>query len=86
MKSKAGIGLKPIVTEKAVMMIELDNILTFSTDMRFTKEEIKKEVEEIFEVEVQKVRTLNKKNKKYSYVQLKSKYPAIDIATKLGLM
>ena len=45
-----------------------------------------REVEEIFEVEVQKVRTLNKKNKKYSYVQLKSKYPAIDIATKLGLM
>lgn len=86
MKSKAGISLKPIVTEKAVMMIELDNILTFSTGMNRTKEEIKKEIEEIFEVEVQKIRTMIKKNKKYAYVKLKNKFPAIDIATKLGLM
>lgn len=86
MKSKAGISLKPIVTEKAVMMIELDNVLTFSTGMTWTKEDIKKEVEEIFEVEVSKVRTMIKKNKKYAYVKLKSKFPAIDVATKLGLM
>ena len=86
MNSKAGISLRPIVTEKAVMMIELDNILTFSTNMQFTKEEIKKEIEELFDVEVARVRTMNKRNKKYSYVKLKSKYPAIDIATKLGLM
>jgi large subunit ribosomal protein L23 len=86
MSSKLGISLKPIVTEKAVMMIELDNVLTFSTDMQITKEDIKKEVEELFEVEVAKVRTMNKKNKKYAYVKLKTKYPAIDVATKLGLM
>ena len=86
MKSRAGISLKPIVTEKAVMMIELDNVLTFSTGMTRTKEDIKKEVEEIFEVEVAKVRTMIKKNKKYAYVKLKNKFPAIDVATKLGLM
>jgi len=86
MKSKSGINLKPIVTEKAVMKIELDNVLTFSTGRNRTKEEIKKEVEEIFEVEVQKIRTIVKKNKKYAYVKLKNKFPAIDVATKLGLM
>jgi len=78
--------MKPIVTEKAVMMIERENILTFSTDARKTKGAIKKEVEEMFNVKVDKVRTLIKGNKKYAYVKLKSEFPAIDIATKLGLM
>jgi ribosomal protein L23 len=34
--------LKPLVTEKAVMMIESQNILTFTTEKERTKEEIKK--------------------------------------------
>ena len=86
MNPKSGIHLKPIATEKAIMMIEIDNVLTFSTDMQRTKKEIKKEIEEIFEVEVEKIRTMQKKNKKYAYVKLKKKFPAIDIATKLGLI
>lgn len=86
MKSKSGISLRPIVTEKAVMMIELDNILTFSTGMERTKQEIKEEIEKMFEVKVKKIRTIVKKNKKYAYVKLKDNFPAIDIATKLGLM
>ena len=45
-----------------------------------------KQVEELFEVKVNKVRTLIKGNKKYAYVKLNEKFPAIDIATKLGLM
>ncbi|MBR9701580.1 50S ribosomal protein L23 [Candidatus Pacearchaeota archaeon] len=79
-------SLKPIVTEKAVMMIEAQNVLTFETDRRKTKELIKKEVEEVFEVKVDKVRTLVRGNKKYAYVKLNEKFPAIDVATKLGLM
>jgi len=78
--------MKPIVTEKAVMMIEAQNILTFETDMRKTKELIKKEVEEMFEVKVDKIRTLIRGNKKYAYVKLNEKFLAIDVATKLGLM
>ena len=78
--------MKPIVTEKAVMMIEAQNILTFETDMRKTKELIKKEVEEMFEVKVDKIRTLIRGNKKYAYVKLNGKFLAIDVATKLGLM
>lgn len=79
-------SLKPIITEKAVMMIESQNVLTFSTDMAKTKTEIKKEVEEMFEVKIDKIRTLIKGNKKYAYVQLKKEFLAIDVATKLGLM
>ena len=79
-------NLKPIVTEKAVMMIERENILTFKTEKNKTRDEIKKEVEEIFEVKVVRVRTLVRDNKKYAYVKLNEKFPAIDLATKLGLM
>ena len=78
--------MKAVVTEKAVMMIELKNILTFMVDKRKTKEDIKKEVEEVFEIKVEKVRTLIRDNQKYAYVQLKKEFPAIDVATKLGLM
>jgi len=37
-------------------------------------------------VKVAKVRTHTLKNKKVAYVKLKSDYPAVDVATKLGLM
>lgn len=78
--------LKPIVTEKAVMMIEGKNVITFETEKEATKTEIKKEVESLFSVKVEKVRTLVRNNKKCAYVQLKKEFPAIDLATKLGLM
>ncbi len=79
-------NLKPIVTEKAVMMIEAQNVLTFETDKNKTKTKIKKEIEELFEVKIEKIRTLIKGNKKYVYAKLKKEFPAIDMATKLGLM
>ncbi len=78
--------LKPISTEKAVMMIERDNLLTFSTELTKNKEEIKKEIEELFEIKVDSIRTLRKNNKKYVYAKLNKKFPAIDVASKLGLM
>ena len=78
--------MKPIVTEKAVMMIERENVLTFEVDKRKNKEEIKKEIEETFEIKIEKIRTLIKGNKKYAYVKLKKEFLAIDLATKLGLM
>jgi len=78
--------LKPISSEKAVKMIELDNTLLFETDRRSTKEEIKKEIENIFSVKVEKIRTHIVLNKKYAYVRLNKSNPAIDIATKLGMI
>ena len=78
--------IKPMVTEKAVMMIERENVLVFVTGMKKTKEEIKKEIEELFNVKIDNIRTLIKKNKKYAYIKINEKFPAIDVATKLGLM
>ena len=57
--------MKPIVTEKAIMMVESQNIITFIVDRRTTKDKVKKDVEEIFGVKVEKVRSLIKKGKKY---------------------
>ncbi len=78
--------MKPIVTEKAVMLIESQNILEFETEKEKTKPEIKKEIENLLKVKVEKLRTMIKGNKKYVYVKLKKEFPAIDVATKLGLM
>jgi len=78
--------LKPITSEKAVKLIELDNTMLFEVDSRMNKEEIKKEVESIFKVKVDKVRTLIRQNKKFSYVKLNKSNPAIDVATRLGMI
>ncbi len=81
-----GTTLRPVMTEKAVMMIERDNLLVFQDSMKKTKDEIKKDIEEVFDIKVQGIRTLIRKNKKYAYVKLKGDALAIDVATKLGLM
>ncbi len=78
--------MKPIVTEKAVMMIESQNILTFVLDRRQNKTDIKNEIEDLFKIKIEKLRTLVRDNKKYVYVKLKKEFPAIDVATKLGLI
>jgi len=78
--------IKPITTEKAVKLIELENTLIFQTDRKARKEEIKKEVEEMFNVKVDKVRVLIRGNHKNAYVRLNKKNPAIDVATKIGMI
>jgi len=78
--------IKPVTTEKAVKLIELENTLLFEVDRRIGKEEIKKEFEEQFDVKVEKIRVFSRKNKKLAYIRLNKKNPAIDLATKLGMM
>jgi large subunit ribosomal protein L23 len=78
--------MKPILTEKAVMMIESQNVLTFEVDKRISKDEIKKELEKTLSIKVDGVRTLIRGSKKFVYAKLNKKHPAMDVATKLGLM
>lgn len=79
-------NLKPIATEKAIMKVEAENTITFLVGQKTTKEEIKKEIEDLFKVKVNKIRTHIKNNKKIAYIKLNKKDLAIDLATKLGLM
>jgi len=78
--------IKPITSEKAVRLIEAENTLLFETERRRRKPEIKAEIEKTFKVKVEKVRVFIKGNKKYCYVKLNKKNPAIDVATKLGMI
>jgi ribosomal protein L23 len=73
-------------TEKVVRMIESDNLIAFETDRKTTKDEIIKEVEDLFNVKVAKVRTVTRNNKKVAYVKLTKDYVAADIAAKLGVL
>lgn len=54
---------RPIVTEKATMLLE-NNQYTFEVDPRATKPEIKAAIEDLFEVQVLGVNTQNPPRKK----------------------
>jgi large subunit ribosomal protein L23 len=84
--SKSIIFEKVKSTEKIVRQIEVENILVFVVDRAIKKPQIKKEMENLFNVKVDRVRTHTLNNKKIAYIKLKKEFPAIDIATKLGLM
>jgi len=77
---------KPVATEKAVKMIEFQNVITLEFSRERKKENIKKEIEESFKVKVDKIRSMIKGNKKICYIKLDKKNPAIDVATKIGIM
>ncbi len=51
--------IKPIITEKATSNSELNNCFTFLVNIKANKIQIKKEVESIYGVSVDKVRTIN---------------------------
>ena len=78
--------IKPITSEKAVRLIELNNTLLFEVDRRKNKKEIKEDLEKTFNIKIESINSLIKKNKKMVYVKLNKNNPAIDIATKLGMI
>ncbi len=78
--------LKPVTTEKAIRKVELENTIVFLVEENATKVEIKREVEILFKVKVDRVRTSTVGSKKMAYVTLNKKDLAVDLATKLGLM
>ncbi len=63
MKDPHDILKKPLITEKSTALIQ-DNKYTFRVDPRSNKTEIKKAVESIFKVKVEKVNTMHVKGKK----------------------
>jgi large subunit ribosomal protein L23 len=79
--------LYPIATEKAINMIERNNVITYVVDTRSSKADIKKEFEDVFKVKVDKVNTeIEPKNRKRAFIKLSSQFKASDIALKLKLV
>jgi len=76
-----------VSSEKAIAYMERYNTLIFIVDLRATKHDIKRAVEELFGVKVLRVRTvITPKGEKKAYVKLTQEYKASDVATKLGMV
>jgi len=83
----AKIIIRPVQSEKALSMIDKQNTITFIVDINATKHDIKRAVEDLFNVKVEEVRTLiTPRGEKKAYVKLAPEYKASEVATKLGLM
>jgi large subunit ribosomal protein L23 len=63
MNDPRSIIIRPVVSEKSYGLLD-DGVYTFVVDPRATKIEISNAVESIFNVEVAKVNTLNRKGKR----------------------
>jgi large subunit ribosomal protein L23 len=68
-------------------MIDSNNTLEFLVNMRSTKPEIKKALEELYDVEVLSVRTMiTSRGEKKAVVKLARENAANELATRLGLL
>lgn len=77
----------PLSTEKSIRMMESENKLAFIVDIKATKPQIKEALEEEFDVKIENVNTMiDVKGRKKAYIRFNEETPAIDIATRLGLM
>jgi len=76
-----------VITQDAVSLIEKENKLTFIVDLRATKADVKRAIEELYGVKVEKVNTLiTPRGEKKAYVKLKPEYRAADLAVELGIL
>jgi large subunit ribosomal protein L23 len=79
--------LAVVRTQKAVSLIEKENKLTFVVRLEATKEDVKRAVEKLYGVEVEKVNTLiTPRGEKKAYVKLKLEYKASELAVRLGVI
>lgn len=76
----------PLSTEKGIRLMESENKLVFVVDKGATKAQIREEIERLFSAKVAGVNTLITRGEKRAYVRLSPETPAIDVATKLGLL
>jgi len=79
--------LHPVMTEVASRILESENKLVFVVSLKASKIDVKRAVEELYEVRVDKV-TINitAKGQKKAFVRLHPDYKATDVAIKLGIL
>ncbi len=79
--------LYPIMTEVASRILESENKLVFGVNSKASKPDIKRAVEELYEVQVEKVTVMiTPKGEKKAYVKLHPDFKAVDVAIKLGII
>jgi large subunit ribosomal protein L23 len=77
----------PLMTESASLMVEKDNKLIFIVNLKAGKRDVKRAVEQLYEVKVDKVTMLiTPQGEKKAFVKLNPEYKASDVAIKLGIL
>jgi len=79
--------LYPVMTEVASRMLEAENKLVFVVSLKASRSDVKKAVEELYEVKVDTVNVVvTSKGEKKAFVKLHPDYKAVDVAIKLGIL
>jgi large subunit ribosomal protein L23 len=77
----------PLLSEDAVTLLEAENKVTFIVDTRSDKHDIKRAIEQLYEVKVEQVRTLiTPEGDKKAFVKLSPDFKAADLAVRLGIL
>ncbi len=85
MEDPYGIIYYPYVTEKTMDLMEKNNSLVFMVRREATKQQIKRAIEEMFDVKVEKVNTKITKNGKQAIVKFHPDYRAEEIGMRIGV-
>jgi len=79
--------LYPLVTEKTMQMIEKENKLVFIVDRKANKKLVKKAVENLYNVKVERVNIMiGSRGKKKAFVKLTPQYSATELSMKLKIL
>lgn len=77
----------PLMTESASLMVERDNKLIFIVNLKAGKADVRRAVEELYEVKVSKINMLiTPQGVKKAFVKLTPEFRASDVAIKLGIL
>ncbi|MFH1586912.1 MAG: 50S ribosomal protein L23 [Candidatus Diapherotrites archaeon] len=77
----------PLITEKAVNMIETENKMVFIVAKSANKQMVKEAVESLYGIKVDSVNIMkDTKSRKKALVKINTKFKAEDLATKLGVL
>ncbi len=79
--------LYPLMTEAASLMVENQNKLVFIVSLRASKTDVRRAVEQLYEVKVEDVNIqITNQGEKKAFVKLNPDYKATDVAIKLGIL
>jgi len=79
--------LYPLMPEVASRLLETENKLIFMVNLKASKVDIRRAVEELYDVRVEKVNALiTPQGEKKAFVKLHPDYKAVDVAIKLGIL
>lgn len=77
----------PLVTEKAMRLLETEGKISFIVDRRANKKIIRKTIKNMFDKDVEKINIMiDQKGRKKAIIKFKNPEDAAEIAEKLGVI